>query len=112
MNVQVKRTQDFGENKNQNHADEEPWLLRRAAHARITDDTDGETSSQTGETDGKTGTQLNEARVEGVLVLLQVVRDEHRHNQAVNADDTSHNDGDDIWIVGDLLAETLWLGAI
>jgi hypothetical protein len=42
------RTQDFGENENQNHANEQPWLLRSSSHTSITDDTDGETSSQTG----------------------------------------------------------------
>jgi hypothetical protein len=33
------------------HADEEPWLLSCATHTSVTNDTDGETSSETSETD-------------------------------------------------------------
>lgn len=32
-------TQDFGENENQDHADEKSWLLRSTADASITDNT-------------------------------------------------------------------------
>ena len=46
------------------HANEEPGLLRRAADTSITDNTNGETSSETGETDGQTSTELDEAGVQ------------------------------------------------
>ena len=37
-------TQNFGENENQNHADEKSWLLRSAADASITDNTNSKSS--------------------------------------------------------------------
>ncbi len=92
----VGHTQDFSENENKNHADEESGLLCSTTDTRITNDTNRETSSETSETDGKTGTELNETSVEGVFVLLQVVRDKNRDDETVDTDDTSHNDGDDV----------------
>ena len=41
-NDQTVKTQHFGENENQDHADEETRLLGRAADACIADDADGE----------------------------------------------------------------------
>lgn len=87
---QAKRTQDFGENENEDHADEQTRLLGRSAHASVPDDADGEAGSQTGKTDGQSGAQLDEARVQRKL-LLQAVRDEDRHYEAVDADDTGHD---------------------
>ena len=43
------------------HADEESWLLSRAPHTSVTDDTDSKTCRETSETDGKTGAKLHEA---------------------------------------------------
>jgi len=34
-------TQDFGENKNENHADEQPRLLSGTADTSVTDNSDG-----------------------------------------------------------------------
>lgn len=39
---QAVETQDFGENENQDHADEQSWLLSCAADTCIADDTDCE----------------------------------------------------------------------
>jgi len=39
---QPVETQHFGENENQDHADEESWLLGCAAHTCVADDTDCE----------------------------------------------------------------------
>ena len=89
-------TQNFSENENQNHADEETRLLRSASHTGIAHDTNRETSCHTSETDGQTSTELDEPRVEGIVLLLQVVGDQNGHDQSVDTDDTSHNDGDDV----------------
>ena len=89
------RTQDFGENENKNHADEETRLLGGTPDTGITDDTNGEARGETGETDRETGTELDKGSVEG-HDLLETVRDEDGDDEAVDTDDTSHNDGDDI----------------
>src|SRR5438128_1201815 len=100
-------TQDFGENKNENHADEEPGLLGGAADTSITDDTDRKTSGHTGETDSETSAELDEAGVEGVVLLGEAVRDQDRNDETVDTNDTSHNDGDDVYIQSeDNLAES------
>jgi len=90
-----QHTQHLCENENQNHADEQPGLLRGTPDAGVADDADRESGGQTGETDGEAGAELDEARVQGRL-LLQVVGDEDADDQAVDADDTGHDDGDDV----------------
>lgn len=52
-------------------------------------------SGQTSQTDGKTSTQLNETSVKREL-LSQVVGDQDRHDQTVDTNNTSHDDGDDV----------------
>lgn len=52
-------------------------------------------SGQTSQTDSKTGTQLDEAGVKGKL-LGQVVGDQDRHDQTVDTNDTSHDNGDNV----------------
>lgn len=90
------RTQDFSENEDKNHADEETGLLSGTTDASITDNADGETSSKTRETNSEASTKLDEARVQGEI-LLQTVGDKDRHDQAVDTNDTSHNDGDNVY---------------
>ena len=46
------------------HTDEKTALLGSTADTGVTDDADGETSSETGETDRETGTELDEAGVQ------------------------------------------------
>jgi hypothetical protein len=58
--VKVERTQDFGENENENHSDEQPRLLSRSSYTCITDNANSETSGHTRQTDGKTSAKLNE----------------------------------------------------
>jgi len=94
-NDESVQSQDLSENENQDHADEQPRLLRRAPHAGVADDADGETGRQTSQTDRETGTKLDEADEE-TRVLPQVVGDEHRHDETVDGNDTSHNDGNDV----------------
>ena len=50
-----------------NHSNKEPWLLRSTPDTGVSNDSDGETRSETSETDGKTGTKLDEALEEGHL---------------------------------------------
>jgi hypothetical protein len=90
-------TQHFGENENKNHADEETGLLCSATDTSITDDTNGKSCSETSETDGETSTELNETSEERGL-LLEVVGNQDRYDQAVNGNDTSHNDGNDVCV--------------
>ena len=54
-------TQDFGEDKDEDHADEETGLLGGPADAGVSDDPDGEAGSKAGETDGEAGCQVHEA---------------------------------------------------
>lgn len=89
------KTQDFGENEDENHADEETGLLSGASDASVTNNADGESGSQTRKADGQTSSELDEAGEESFF-LGKVVRDQDRHDQAVNTNDTSHNDGDNV----------------
>jgi len=95
--VSIRLTQDFCENENQDHADEESWLLRSSPDTSVSHDSDGETSSETGQTDSETSTELDETSEQGVAVLLQTVGDQDGNDEAVDTDDTSHNDGDDVY---------------
>ena len=91
----LKRTQDFGENENQDHSDEQPGLLGSSSYTSVTDNTDGKTSSHTGQTDGETGTELDETGVQG-HDLAEVVGDEDGDDETVDTNDTSHNDGNNV----------------
>jgi len=93
-NDETVQTQDFGENENENHADEESWLLSGTPDTSITDDTDGETSGETGETDRQTGTELDETSVQRHRGL-QVSGDQDRDDQTVDGNNTRHDDGND-----------------
>jgi hypothetical protein len=73
--------------------------LRGAPDTSVSDNSDGKASSETSETDGETSAELDETGEQGVTVLLETVRDEDRDDEAVDTDDTSHNDGDDVCTV-------------
>lgn len=88
-------TQNFSENENENHADEKSGLLSSTPHTCVADDTNSETSSQTSQTHTETCAKLDEASVERQL-LLKSVRDQDRHDQTVDTNNTSHNDGDNV----------------
>jgi hypothetical protein len=94
-NNETVETQDFGENENQNHSDEQPGLLGSSSHTGITNNSDGETSSHTRKTDSETGTELDEVGEER-RVLLQAVGDQDGHDETVDTDNTSHDDGDNV----------------
>ena len=91
----LARTQDFGENENQNHSDEQPGLLGGSSHTGVTDNTNGETSSHTRKTNRETGTELDEAGEEGGL-LLQTVGDQDGDDKTVDTNDTRHDNGDNV----------------
>lgn len=94
-NNQTVKTQDFGENENQNHTDKQSWLLSSTTDTSVTNNTNGETSSQTGQTNRETSTQLNETGVQGLL-LFQTIRDQDGNDKTVNGDNTSHNNWDNV----------------
>lgn len=62
----------------------------------ISNDSDSETSSHTRKTDGKTSAKLNEA-LEERNVLFQVVGDQDGDDKTVNTNDTSHDDGNNVY---------------
>lgn len=93
---QSVQTQHFGENENENHADKETGLLSGTTHASITDNSNGKAGGETGQTDGKTSTELDEAG-EKSFFLREVVRDQDGNDQAVDTNDTSHDNGHDVW---------------
>lgn len=61
----------------------------------VTNNTDGETGSETGKTDRETGTELDETSVESHL-LGKIVGDQDSDDQTVNGNNTSHNDGNNV----------------
>jgi len=89
------KTQDFSENEDQDHANEESGLLSGTTNTSITHNADSESSSKASQTNGKTCTKLDEGGVERKS-LLEIVRDQDRNNQAVDTDNTGHNDGDNV----------------
>lgn len=58
-------------------------------------------SSKTRQPDGQTGTELDEGSVER-NVLFQAVGDEDGNHEAVDTDDTGHDNGHDIYILSGL----------
>lgn len=94
-NNKTVKTEDFGENENQNHSDEETGLLGSSSDTSITDNTNGETGSETSKTDGKASTELDEASEQG-QVLLETIGDKDGDDETVDANDTSHNDGNNV----------------
>ena len=95
-NNKTVETQDFGENEDKNHADEQSWLLGCSSDACVANNANGKAGCETGKTDRQAGTELYEACEEGSL-LLEVVGDQDGDDEPVDTDDTSHDNGDDIW---------------
>ena len=55
------QTQDLCENEDEDHAHEEPRLLRRPSHAGVAHDADRVARGQAREADGQAGAQVDEA---------------------------------------------------
>jgi hypothetical protein len=102
-NNESVKTQDFGENENENHSDEQPGLLGSSSYTSIAHDSNGETSSHARQTDGETGTELDEIG-EKRRALFETVRNQDRHDETVDTNNTSHNDRNDVC---DVLDEAL-----
>lgn len=94
-NNQPVKTQDFSENENQNHSDVEAGLLGSSTNTGVTNNTNSKTSGKTSQTDSETSTQLDETSVQRKL-LLKVVGDKDGHDETVDTDDTSHDNGDNV----------------
>jgi len=88
------KTQDFGENENENHSDEESWLLSSTPDTSVTDDTNSKAGSKTCETNGETSTKLDEASSKRHM-NAEVTSDEDGNDESVDGNDTSHDDGYD-----------------
>jgi len=89
------QTENFSKDKNQNHADKELWLLPGTTDTGITHDADGVTCCETGDTDGEAGAKVNESFEEWVLGSFgETASNEHRDNEAVDGNDTSHDNRD------------------
>ena len=90
------QSQSFSEDENENHTHEELGLLSVGSDTSITNDTDGETGSEGRKTDSEASSQVGIARVlrvRGRLVELSV--DDDGGDEAVDTQDTSHDNGDD-----------------
>ena len=67
LGVQVDRHDEavqpehLGEDEDEDHADEEPGLLGRAAHPGVAHDADGVARSEPGQAHGQAGAQVHEA---------------------------------------------------
>ena len=88
--------QSFGEDENEDHADEQLGLLGVGTHAGVTDDSDGETSGERRETHSEASAQMGITgvlRVRSGLVELSV--DDDGGDETVDSQNTSHDDGDD-----------------
>mmetsp|Transcript_4463 Transcript_4463/g.10595 ORF Transcript_4463/g.10595 Transcript_4463/m.10595 type:complete len:200 (+) Transcript_4463:87-686(+) len=92
---QSVQAQGLGEDEDQDHADEESGLLGVGADAGVTDDADGEACCQGGHADSQTGTQVGVAGVLGVGGCLHLSVDDHSRDEAVDAQHTSHDNGND-----------------
>ena len=90
------------------HSDEKSGLLSSSAHTCITNNANGEASGQTSQTDTEAGTQLDEG-CEERQPLGEVVGDQDGHDQAVDTNDTRHDNGNNVW---DWLAVVRWQNLI
>lgn len=86
-------------------------LLGSSAHTRVTDNADGETGGETRDTNSEASTKINESPAEEMRTWsakrridsleervtggVHAVGNEHRHDETVNGNDTSHDDGND-----------------
>lgn len=55
------KSKHFGEDKNENHTDEQARLLRCPTHTRVANDADGKSCSQTAQANTETSAEISEA---------------------------------------------------
>lgn len=96
------QTECFSENQNKHHTGEKSFLLRVSSDACIrsiatcvSDDSDGQSGSQTRETAAQSGAEVRVRLEELVVVLVHVSEDDDRHDQTVQTQDTGQDDWDD-----------------
>lgn len=63
--------QRFGEDKDEDHSDEQLWLLGSRTDAGIADDADGSSGSEAAKADGNAGTEVREANLGAVPSLAR-----------------------------------------
>lgn len=68
----ARRTQNFSENENENHADEQTGLLGSSSNTGITNNANGESCSKTSQTDRQSSAKLDETSVERQLLLKAI----------------------------------------
>ena len=68
-NDETVQGQSLSENEDENHTSEEEGLLSVSADSSVSDNTNGHSSSQTGQTDRETSSEVSEALEGGVLIL-------------------------------------------
>ena len=71
-------------------------MLAGGADTGVTDDTNGEAGSEGRETTGEAGSKVSITVVEGVVGVGDVLDDNDGNNEAVDTEDTSHDDGNDV----------------
>ena len=88
------KSKSFGENEDKNDTDEDV-SVGIAADTGVTNEANGETSSQRRQTDTETRGQLLEARSCGVVGGADDTLEDHTHDETVDAENTGHNNGDE-----------------
>merc|ERR1712232_200637 len=93
-NDEAVKSKGLGEDKNQDHADEELRLLGVSAHACIADDADGQAGSQGAEANREASGEVRIALV-GRVGRFDLAVDDDGGDEAVDTKDASHDNWDD-----------------
>ncbi|GMS98849.1 hypothetical protein PENTCL1PPCAC_21024, partial [Pristionchus entomophagus] len=86
------------EDEDEDHADEQSWLLGRSSHSGVPHDADGIAGAQAAQPARQPCSQMRESFVEIVFTgarRLDLALEHHRDNETVHADDSGHDDRDD-----------------
>lgn len=100
-NNETVQTEGFGEDENQDHGNVELTFLTVGTDAGITNDTDGETSTETRETAAEAGGEVSISEEGRVLVISlgsgDLTDEDGGSDEAVDTQHTSHDNGDDVF---------------
>mmetsp|Transcript_52603 Transcript_52603/g.135781 ORF Transcript_52603/g.135781 Transcript_52603/m.135781 type:complete len:214 (+) Transcript_52603:173-814(+) len=94
-NDQAVQAQCLRKDEYEDHANEELRLLRVRPHARVTHDADGQARGQGAHANGEASAEVRVARVGRVVGGIHLAVDDHRGDQAVDTQHTSHDNRDD-----------------
>mmetsp|Transcript_21584 Transcript_21584/g.59021 ORF Transcript_21584/g.59021 Transcript_21584/m.59021 type:complete len:202 (+) Transcript_21584:130-735(+) len=89
------QAQRLGKDEDQDHADEEPRLLRVGADAGVAHDADGEAGREGAHADRESSAEVRVARVSRIVCRIHLAVDDHSRDEAVDAEHAGHDDGDD-----------------